>query len=150
MDDDASDGSSISLAIAALTCGIAQQGVMFNVASDNLQQMARLDPSHQLVCLTKPNRFLVALTLSRGVGDCGTEELLDDEPEPEQWDTQRNAVSDVNLERLPSKPQVFFEAQKALQKNRTAGIGHFLLVIAERTGHNVRLTFQNSLPSYVT
>lgn len=149
MDDDASDGDSISLAIAALTCGIAQQGVMFSVASDNLQQIARLDPSHQFVCLTKPNRFLVALTLSGGVGDCGSEEYLDDVPEPEQRDTQRNAVSDAKLERLPSKPQASFEAQKALQKNWTAGIGHFMLVIAERTGRDVRLTFQNSLPAYV-
>ena len=36
VDKDASDGVSISLAIAALTCGIARQEVMMNVASNTL------------------------------------------------------------------------------------------------------------------
>lgn len=43
VDKEASDGDSISLAIAALTCGIARQGVMMNVASDTLQQWARFE-----------------------------------------------------------------------------------------------------------
>lgn len=60
VDNDALDGESISLATAALTCGIAQESVMANVASDTLQQSAHFENNgHHCVCLTVPDRFLI-------------------------------------------------------------------------------------------
>lgn len=53
--DASSNGNSISLAIAALASKISQQGVIFYVASDILQLMARFEPSHGSACLTEPD-----------------------------------------------------------------------------------------------
>jgi len=73
VDNSASDGDSISLAIAALACGICQKGVIFNVASDALQLRARFGDAEGFICLKKPDRFLIPITLSSEPADCGTE-----------------------------------------------------------------------------
>ncbi len=150
VDNNASDGESITLAIAALTCGIARKGVMMNVASDVLQQTARFESyGHDFVCLTEPDRFLVPILLSKEVENCGSEGYDEQVPEPNKQHWKINASSGPSLNKLPPKPQISSKAEEALQQKWTGGIGHFLLVIVERTGRHVRLTFLNSLPEYV-
>ncbi len=150
VDNNASDGESITLAIAALTCGIARKGVMMNVASDVLQQTARFESyGHDFVCLTEPDRFLVPILLSKEIENCGSEDYDEQVPEPNKQHWKVNASSGPSLNKLPPKSQISSKAEEALQQKWTGGIGHFLLVIAERTGQDVRLTFLNSLPEYV-
>jgi len=53
--------------------------------------------------------------------------------------TKSSVYSDVH---------VSASAQRALQHNWVGGIGHFLLVIAERKHRTVHVAFLNSLPEY--
>ena len=132
---------------------------MFNVASHILQLMARFEPRHGSVCLTEPDRFLIPIVLFSEVGNCGSEAYSDDIPEPEvinlnleEREEQRkkaNAINEANAKPLCNYPeQISAESEEALQHNRVGGVGHFLLIVAERSGKHVRLTILNGLPTY--
>ena len=127
MDNDASDGNRVSLAIAALAYGIGQQRVLFNVASDALQLMARVEYNQGSVCPTEPVRSLIPIFLSGEAGDCGSEAYGEEIPEPvvtsadlKEWDKQhkeprpKKTSHDANAKNLPSKPQVSAKAEESL------------------------------------
>lgn len=138
VDNNASDGDSISLAIAALTCGIAQQGFMMNVASDILQQRARFeDYNRDSTCLTEPDRFLIPVSLSKKVGNCGSEDYDEQVPEPtvspiqsERSDKQHwriNTFSGSNASEMPPKPQGSSKVEEALQQKWVGELAIFCL-----------------------
>ena len=161
VDNSASDGDSISLAIAALACGLCGKGVIFNVASDVLQLSARFGDAEGSIYLTRPDRFLIPITLSSELADWGTETYDDMVLQPakngrefgrtmQQDGSDLKALNVVTATKssVSSDVHVSASAQRALQHKWVGGIRPFLLVIAERKHRTVHLTFLNSLPEY--
>ncbi len=53
------EGDVVCASIAALTAGIAQEGVNVGIMPSNLQMWARIDNTHGFACVTRPNKMVI-------------------------------------------------------------------------------------------
>lgn len=110
------EGQDICHAITALVVGIARQGSVLGIASEALQQTARLGPGQGMPCLTLPAIMVVPLLLYPGAW-CG------------YADNEGNVVQEPQ----GSKDDKFHV------------VGHWIVVIARRGQTVIRIQFLNSL-----
>ncbi|KAL9067727.1 MAG: hypothetical protein Q9161_006719 [Pseudevernia consocians] len=143
----------LSLAIASLAVGIEHAGgPICPIATDLLQAWARLDARHGVTCLRNPNRFIIPVLIGGGMPVTEEEEIggstnwdLSDDQAQAIWDEQaaieENEVVKAAIKDVPVE-------HKGKQEPWHHGVGHLILVIAEREGVDVKFEISNSLSSY--
>ena len=131
------DGEPVSLAIAALAVGIVKAGgPVIDVASDLLQQMTRYSRGHGPICLHDPNQFIIPILISEYF-------LLP------QFQTTPCGLGFSDL--LPPVDEEDREVRSerySICSNETewvGGIGHWILVVAEKTDADVHFKISYSL-----
>ena len=167
--NDVLDSTSLSLAIAALAFTEELVG-QFSVATDTLQLLSRITDQHGITCLQKPDTLIIPLLLSKDesiVAAVPAQEFENDvdgyiHPSAQSGfftstEEQRRLADNVRATnqsarehiQLPKRPTAEQELQAQQQWNQ-GRIGHYIVVIAERTpgSAQVKLSYMNSMPSY--
>lgn len=167
--NDVLDSTSLSLAIAALAFTEELVG-QFSIATDTLQFLSRITDQHGITCLQKPDTFIIPLLLSKDesiVAAVPAQEFENDvdgyiHPSAQSGffasaEEQRRLADNVRATnqsarehiQLPQRPTAAQELQAQQQWNE-GRIGHYIVVIAERTpgSAKVKLSYMNSMPSY--
>ncbi|KAL9633929.1 MAG: hypothetical protein Q9204_003201 [Flavoplaca sp. TL-2023a] len=128
------EGDDICFPIAALIVGLMIEGVRaIGVMPDSLQMTSRWGVTHDVACLTRPDKMIIPLMLetSEYFPDCGTESY------------------DGHVVEAVEKAQVELtrdEVNRRIDAGQWIGVtGHWLLVIAKRSGAVIDLTFLNSV-----
>ena len=129
--------------IAALVIGMDLQGVRYGLASDNMQQLARLDPDHGLPCLKSPTEMILPILLADegDLASCG-EELADGTVIAAS--AVKSKTPNDKAESTPSE-----KIKKDKDEWKHGAIGHWLTVIATRQRRTVDLKSMNSAPQLV-
>ena len=169
VDAEVLDSTSLDLAIAALAFAEELVG-QFSLATDTLQQFSRLTDQHGITCLRKPDILIIPLLLNKDesiVPAVPAQEFENDvggyinpsaqdrflasaEEQQRQADNMRATNQSArDHTKLPQPPTEAQELQ-AQEKWNQGRIGHYIVVIAERTpgSAKVKLSYMNSMESY--
>ena len=131
------DGEPVSLAIPALAVGIVKVGgPVIDVASDLVQQMTRYSRGHGPICLHDPNQFIIPILISEyfllpqfQTTPCGlgfSDLLLPVDEEDREVRSERYSICSNETEWV-------------------GGIGHWILVVADKTDADVHFKISNIL-----
>ena len=141
------EAEDVYLAIASLVVGIVHAGgAIMPVATDRMQQWARTDASLGLPWLRNPKNLILPILIDGGIPNIGEE---DESGKTADEEAQIIWQEPVAQEKAKAKTETA-DALVTRKNGFQHGVGHLILVVAERTGIDVNFRISDSVPSYAS
>ena len=120
-------------------------GAIMTVAADRMQQWARIDTSLGLLCPYNPNQFILPILIDGGIPDIGEEA---ESRKTAGKETQALWQEPITQTKANAKETA--DAPVTRKEGFQHGVGHLILVVAQRTGTDIHFRISDSMPSYAS